>query len=670
MAKIASKEAIEKIAPKSRNVTYTPINLTVYTAAYSGAISGLVGSSRWLEDKAVADYAGFTQIAGAFATEFDTAWETNPDTNPPNTLQVFVIEKTCKAVWESRDTLANATTTNSSTFATICESVIALVLASENYFTEQGITPAVWPSGSGSGATGATGPIGATGAQGATGPGSGATGATGPIGTTGTTGATGPLGATGATGPNGILAVDAGDGIAVTTVSSVATVALAGVRTPWLNTTFFVDPSNVSGHASDSNDGLTTLTPILTTAEFNKRIFLHDVQVDCIVIYMSDDIGQVQLDLSTVSIGLNALGSLSFQGTPQVLHTGGIINAGTISINPAAPSGGQRQVVHTNDVTTFLPYVIPLLGGTADHPCYVQDSVTGDSSWIVSAAVPASPSMSRPIHIIDVQDISAGTITIGNAYTVRRGSVLSLALIYTPTIGADVQAITFQDFAFDEFSSIFLSNICTRCSFDNFPFFGSTDLNHCFLGLGIINLSGANLPINAGVIATTTNDFSQGLVTLSGDVYVTGNAFFVSQTAYSNVATFAGVGAGVQFQDIPDTKGALLINSNLFATDTLLWGNGNTGPGVTMFPEGCLTVTVSDPPSLTGSHDFAYYDSTGQVYVARAWDESVGAYTEAGSPPSRATTWANFVTSIGSGGFNYQAHDVSTQASIVGIVHF
>ena len=187
----------------TRHFKYTPINLTVYTAAYSGAIAGLAGSSRWLQDSVEADYAGFVTIAGTFAKGFDEAWEISPDTNPPDTLQVFVIEKTCKAVWESRYTSVNVTTLNAATFTQLAESIISIVLASESYFTLQGITPDPWPSGGGGGgATGATGPVGLVGSTGATGPaGAGATGATG-AGATGATGAgaTGAIGATGATG--------------------------------------------------------------------------------------------------------------------------------------------------------------------------------------------------------------------------------------------------------------------------------------------------------------------------------------------------------------------------------------------------------------------------------------------------------------------------------------
>jgi hypothetical protein len=200
----ATFKAEEKMG-SSHHFRYTPINLTVYTAAYSGAVSGLVGSSRWLLDSTATDYTGFTHIAGAFAMSFDIAWEADPDTNPPDTLQVFVIEKTCKAVWEDRDTLANARNTNSSTFTAVSEAIIALILASETYFAGQGITPAPWPSGGGSGgATGATGPAGAAGAPGTAGAtgatGAGATGATGPSGNAGASGASG---ATGAVGPSG-----------------------------------------------------------------------------------------------------------------------------------------------------------------------------------------------------------------------------------------------------------------------------------------------------------------------------------------------------------------------------------------------------------------------------------------------------------------------------------
>jgi hypothetical protein len=244
-------------------MSYVPNDVLVYTAAYSGVISGFAASGRVILDHTVADYGKNAVIAGAFAASFDTAWEINPDTNPPDTLEVFIIEKACKAVWENRDTELTSETLLPESFTTICEAIIALIIAGEGYFTSQGITPPPWPvSGTGTvtsvsagpgisisgnpdvnptvnntgvltvragtnitlggsaqnpiinavgsaGATGATGAgatgaTGAAGAAGATGPGGGATGATGPQGATGPgAGATGATGAAGATGPSG-----------------------------------------------------------------------------------------------------------------------------------------------------------------------------------------------------------------------------------------------------------------------------------------------------------------------------------------------------------------------------------------------------------------------------------------------------------------------------------
>jgi hypothetical protein len=645
----------------SHHFKYTPVNLTVYTAAYSGAVSGLVGSSRWLLDSTIADYGGFTRIAGAFAMSFDLAWEADPDTNPPDTLQVFVIEKTCKAVWEDRDTLANAKNTNSSTFTQVSEAIIALILASQEYFSGQGITPAPWPSGSGGG--GVTAVL----------PGVGI-GITGPIDTPtvnnggvlavdpGTGIAVSTLSGVATVTATGVLEVESGTGITVTSLGGIASVALAGVRTPWTFTAFFVDPSNVSGHASDSNDGLTATTPILTTAEFNKRIFLHDVQVDCIVTYMSDDIGQVQLDLSTVSIGLGTLGSLTFQGTPQVLHTGGTINAGTIAINPSAPGGGQRQVLHTSDISDFTPYVIPPLGGTASHPCYVQDSITGDSAWIVSAAVSASPSMSRPV----TSSFIAGVLTIGNGYKIQRGSIFNISQSVLSTQNLASNAISFQDFAFGPLSFGFPAAFF-RCSWDGGTICGGGNPVHCFISTGIQTIYPiGNFDINAGVFVTTTFDFFTGNLNLSGDVYVTGDGFIIAPSAYTNVYVSEGLGAGAQFQDVVSgteagiTCAGQVIFGDSDEGDALLWGNGNT-IGMVIVGGVSVLVSASIVPTVTGSTaDFAFLSIgpiSSFVTTARPWDDGANNYG-----PSATTSWANFAGVE----FNFQAHNVTLGASLIG----
>src|ERR1700690_271454 len=135
-------------------MAYTPNNVLVYTAAYSGVISGFAASGRVILDPTVADYGKNAVIAGSFAASFDTAWEINPDTDPPDTLEVFIIEKACKAVWEQRDTELTTETLDPDSFTTICDAIIALIIAGEGYFESQGITPPPWGGGGGRGRDG------------------------------------------------------------------------------------------------------------------------------------------------------------------------------------------------------------------------------------------------------------------------------------------------------------------------------------------------------------------------------------------------------------------------------------------------------------------------------------------------------------------------------------
>jgi hypothetical protein len=107
-------------------------------------------------------------------------------------------------------------------------------------------------------------------------------------------------------------------------------------------------------------------------------------------------------------------------------------------------------------------------------------------------------------------------------------------------------------------------------------------------------------------------------------------------------------------------------------SSSLLWGSGNTGAGIAVAPGGALIVpaAVGKIPTVTGAGgDFVFIGQNGgaNVSVARAWNDAVGAYTEAGGAATRATTWAHFAATIGAGGFGFQAHNPATAASLIGV---
>jgi hypothetical protein len=522
----------------------------------------------------------------------------------------------------------------------------------------QGIQGFVGPTGAtGSGATGATG------SQGATGPGAGATGATGAAGATGPAG-----GATGASGPSGATGPGGATGPAGPTQRS----ALGPVR--------FIDPSNSSGLANDSNSGATALTPILTTAHLNTLLFFKSLTVDTLITYMSDDPGTVGLDYSSMDLDVF---TLTFQGTPVTTHTGGVLTVGTTTINPAAPSGGQRQTARTTDVVDFTPFVW-LSPGTSPQPNLLVDTTGGNngtSAWIVSASPVTTASLSRPVTTTD----TAGALTPGDSYKIVRGSLLNVAQAPPPI--SSLGAGAFDSDAVIGFNQVFLNDFAFgfthfginganyhRCSLES-EILVSGAYNNCFAGSGVLAVQGVGtVNINSGVLVTSSANEAVTPINMGGDVYITGESLILANDFYSSVFIRAGIGAGIQVHDmtasgIHATAGASFVSAT--GVDILIWGNGNIGVGILLAPGATMVVPdeLATKPTVTGTvGDFGFVDQGGAtILVGRAWNDAAGAYTEAGGPATRSTTWVNFAAAIGGGGFSFQAHCVQTNASIIGL---
>jgi hypothetical protein len=450
----------------------------------------------------------------------------------------------------------------------------------------------------------------------------------------------------------------------------------------------FIDPSNSTGFASDLNSGANATNiplgsgPILTTAHLNSLLFYRFLTSSPTITYLSDDPSPTGLDYSTLDLnGFN----ISFQGTPVTLHTGGTFNVGTVAINPA---GNQRQLVHTSDLATFAPFIFTGLGGASPNPTRIINSITNDGAWIVSGV--ATASVTRPV----TPSGDAGALTIGNPYTIKRGSTLTLATAsgFLSTPGLVAGFVTFSDFAFTpaSYGNSVSATQYIRCSFSSNATVGG-NYSDCAMGVGFIELgytSPTDVEIIAGLLVTTSDDIWTAPFVMTNDVYVTGVGFMVAEViGYANVflsvPTFPGGGA-IQLQDnvvaLHSAGGALSILKTIhlgnklpsigFESDGLIWGNGNGGPGVVVGPGASLGVSAIIPPTVTGAGgDFAFIapNTPTLTTVARAWNDAVGAYTEAGGVATRTTTWAHFVAAIGAGGFAFEAHNPATDASIVGI---
>lgn len=442
-------------------------------------------------------------------------------------------------------------------------------------------------------------------------------------------------------------------------------------RSFWTYPAFFVDPSNVSGNASDSNSGLTLAAPIRTTIELNRRLFNKSVTVSSTITYMSDDLSGTVLDLSGVSILSGS--SLTFQGTPQVTHTGGTINGGTLAINPTAPGGGQRQTGHTSDLVAFAPFILTPFGGAAAHPEYIimsSGANAGSSAWIVNG-LGATASLSRPQ---DASFRNDGVISIGDSYRIQRGSLLAVGGDVSATANANV--ITFNDFAFTQLGVTTTGAgdpTYGRCSLDTVAISPGV-FYHCFLANDLSFTAVGGYLLSAGVWLLTGGNTGDSVLEVTNDTYATaaGNFFsiFCNANGNGNLTIFAAndFPSGIQLQDFPNATAAMIIGSAppLCTGQNgpgLIWGSGNAGRGIVIAPNGLASVpaAVGSVPSVTGTAgDFAFLAQNGGAIDAtgRPWDEVGDVYG-----PSAVTSWANFA----GGAFGFQCHHPATNAHLIGI---
>jgi hypothetical protein len=462
------------------------------------------------------------------------------------------------------------------------------------------------------------------------------------------------------------------------------TPAAASIQRAPLGPVRFIDPANSTGFASDANTGATANNvppgsgPILTIAHLNSLLFFRSLTGNTTITKMSDDATGVGLDISTLNIGSFAL---TWQDTPVTVHTGGTINAGTIAINPHAAAGGQRQVVHTSDLATFNPFVHTVFGGAATNPTRLIDNVTTSGAWVVTDTTPASPSVTQPV----MPNGTIGTLTIGDAYHITRGGILTLANTSGPIIGPG-GTFAFNDCAFTAgsvgpninpgFDAVNTSPATySRCSFLGTLMVSGTLIDCAFM-------SGASGSLTADIVAglfvpTSTTGEVSGTIAMGGNTYVAQptvqNTFQIGPSAMSQLFIFEQFGTGtggIQIQDSV-SNGIELFPGGGVTCEVLLWGNGNAGFGVSVRAGTSAAISESTTvPSVTGTlGDFAFATpGTGTaITVARAFDPATGAYTEAGGVATRTTTWAHFAASITpGGGFNFQAHCLEANAHLTG----
>lgn len=120
-------------------MSYSPINVATYTAAFSGAVAGM-GVSGWITDQNSTDYTNVTLIAGAFAQAFDQVWN---NATQLNNLELAAITATVQTDFTGRGPgpFNNPTFQDPNNWTQSAGACAALVLESDIFFTNENINP-------------------------------------------------------------------------------------------------------------------------------------------------------------------------------------------------------------------------------------------------------------------------------------------------------------------------------------------------------------------------------------------------------------------------------------------------------------------------------------------------------------------------------------------------
>ncbi len=127
---------------------YTPINPIIFSAAYAGAVSGMVAAGRYVSSPASepGTYTSLSLVALAFAEAYDTAWN---NAAVPCQYEALATEVCTFGSFQDRQPILTQAATEAAAWISLAEAIIAVVETGENVLTAEGIACPPWPSGSG-----------------------------------------------------------------------------------------------------------------------------------------------------------------------------------------------------------------------------------------------------------------------------------------------------------------------------------------------------------------------------------------------------------------------------------------------------------------------------------------------------------------------------------------
>ena len=437
-------------------------------------------------------------------------------------------------------------------------------------------------------------------------------------------------------------------------------------------TTWYIDPQNSSGTASDVNNGSTTSTPLKSFAELERRWgYGGHIAQNTNVFMLSNGKSTDPFNIR-LSIDSNVVLAIYGGSTTTVGSGATSLQTGTFSsvTNLARATNTPTQATDSlgRSWTSFLGK-------------RVRDTTTNAIAWVAKdltggAVRLSSPSINGGTFLLPT--VTTTTFNTTNTYQIEDLRQLWFGDVICTMGNGLNNALAFQDIEFQNNSVNYsvpgISFVGCRFKSSNFSItsfnvlIGNCDFESSFTCYAPITWFDAGLMRSGGIIAR------QGEVIIDGDLLsqtapllLAGGSVVIGAMAVFDAATLAGGnprGSGIVVggtgNGTRNSGAALRIQTSSHGV-AAIYGSGNAGYGLDVFPTHRVNVVSGATLAITGtSGDFILgSDATNTTYATKATGSTVPAYGLAITP-----SWTNFAAAQ-PGGFNGNAHNISEDAHLI-----
>lgn len=443
---------------------------------------------------------------------------------------------------------------------------------------------------------------------------------------------------------------------------------------------WYIDPLNSTGLASDSNDGATATTPLLTDTR-RQNLWEQGGKIP----YLTGGIYNIYYLSNLLAPAFARLRGIQDSTATLLVHGSATPGKGNTTL--FGPSTIQNRVVAvpaSNTRPTITDATVPtgtwagagLIGSAASPNKRIRitsGANAGAYAWtmkdggagIVNTSTwcnPGTSGITAPFTAL----ATLPSVAIGDPYVVESLTQIDMFSdeIYTidnGTVNTQGSSKCYESLYLVKFFAPYgtqqaVFNGC--CGFGNQQNVSqSSFMQGCAYTTGIINAPCLNSYIACAGWATLSPQ-TGARANIDGDTMSQGVAVSISRRGgyvrAGSMCAFDSTGDGCTVEMDGSIK-----NENINFGVHRLWGSGNTGPGLRV-KSGAKFAYAATVPTIAGASDFSLAGAT----VARAWNNATGAFTEAGGVATRVTSWANQVAAIGGGGFGGQSIDPANGASV------